>query len=235
MTSIEEMVLHYRILTVEDHPFFQRLHREPVNLTNLWLLFANFQEGIVDHFTRRLALVVAHTDSEYIRCILAHQLNEELGNGDVSRIHRKIFDRLKLALEPYKPQTIATGMLTPACKLNQRLEELYSDSNAYIGVGATIMMEVRGEQRDEIVNKELVRTKLDNSVLSWFYMHGELEKDHADEVLKLARQIDDSDGDKDAVLRGLEMTSDALWDFLQRNVSSMLYLSCYQHLDTICG
>jgi hypothetical protein len=88
-------------------------------LTNLWLLFANFQEGIVDHFTRRLALIVAHTDSEYIRCILAHQLNEELGNGDVSKIHRKIFDRLKFALDAYKPEVITTEMLIPAYTLSQ--------------------------------------------------------------------------------------------------------------------
>jgi DMATS type aromatic prenyltransferase len=213
LRSLEDLSRHYKKKSIEDHPFFQRLHREPVNLINLWLLFANFQEGIVDHFTRRLALVVAHIDNEYIRCILAHQLNEELGNGDVSKIHRKIFDRLTLALEPYKPQIITKEMLAPGCKLSQSLEALYSDPNAYIGVGAAIMMEIRGEQRDEIVNKELVRTTLDSSVLSCFYRHGELETDHADEVIKLARQIDNSDGDRAAVLQGLEMTSDALWDF----------------------
>lgn len=213
--SVEDVVCYCKTNSVEDHPFFQRLHREPVNLTNLWLLFANFQEGIVDNFTRRLALVVAYIDDEYIRCILAHQLNEELGNGDVSKIHRKIFDRLKLALEVYKPQLVTTEMLAPACKLSQRLEILYSDTNPYIGVGAAIMMELRGEQRDKIVTQELFRTTLESSVKSWFYLHGEIEADHVDEVMKLAQQIDNSDGnmDKSAVLQGLEMTSDALWDF----------------------
>ncbi len=222
LSSIEEMVWHYKSKSVEDHPFFQRLQREPTNLTNLWLLFANFQEGIVDHFTRRLALVVAHIDNEYIRCILAHQLNEELGNGDVSKIHRKIFDRLKFALDPYKPQTITTEMLAPACKLSQRLEEMASNPNAYIGVGAAIMMELRGEQRDKIVTQELSRTTLESSVKSWFFLHGEIEAVHVDEVMTLALQIDASDGDKVAVLQGLEMTSDALWDFCNG-----MYRACF--------
>jgi DMATS type aromatic prenyltransferase len=222
--SLEETVLHYKTNSVGDHPFFQRLHREPAKLTNLWLLFANFQEGIVSHFTRRLALVVAYIDHEYIRCILANQLNEELGNGDISQIHRKIFDQLTLALEPYKPQLTTQEMLAPGSKLSQCLEALYSDSNPYIGVGAAIVMEVRGEQRDEIVTKELVRTTLDSSVLSCFYRHGELETEHADEVMQLARMIDNSDGDMDksAVLQGLEMTSDALWDFCNG-----MYRVCY--------
>ena len=222
LPSLEKMVWHYRNLSVEDHPFFQRLHREPANLTNLWLLFANFQEGIVDHFTRRLALVVAYIDDEYIRCVLAKQLNEELGNGDVSQIHRKIFDRLTHALAPYKPEHVTTEMLLPGSRLSQDLEALYSDPNPYIGVGAAILMEVRGEQRDEIVNKELARTELDSSVLSWFYLHGELEIGHADEIIKLAHQIDNSDGDKAAVLQGLEMTSDVLWDFCNG-----MYRTCF--------
>jgi hypothetical protein len=214
LQSLEEMVCYYKTNSVEEHPFFQRLHREPVNLTNLWLLFANFQEGIVDNFTRRLALVVAYIDDEYIRCILAHQLNEELGNGDVSKIHRKIFDRLTLTLESYKPHHPTAEMLSPGSKLSQELEILYS-ANPYVGVGAAIMMEIRGEQRDEIVNQELMRTALDSSVLAWFYMHGELEADHADEVLQLSRQIDNNnlDRDKATVLQGLELTSAALWTF----------------------
>jgi DMATS type aromatic prenyltransferase len=213
LPSLEKTVLFYKNNSIEYHPFFQRLHREPANLTNLWLLFANFQEGIVVHFTRRLALVVEHIGDDYIRCVLEEQLNEELGNGNEAHVHQKIFDRFILGLEPYQPKLISTEMLAPGFKLSQNLELLYSDANAYIGVGAAIVMEVRGEQRDEIVTKELVRTTLDSSVAAWFYLHGELENDHAEEVIHLARQIDNSDGDKAAVLHGLEMTSKALWEF----------------------
>ncbi len=213
LRSLAELSWHYKINSIEDHPFFQRLQREPANLKNLWLFFANVQEGIISHFTKRLATVVDRIDNDLIRCVLEKQLNEELGNGNISHVHKEIFDRFILGLEPHKPELVTTDMLVPGFKLSQGLEKLYCNPNPYIGVGAAILMEVRGEQRDEIVNKELARTTLDSSVSSWFYLHGELESDHADEVMNLARQIDNSDGDKEAVLQGLEMTSNALWEF----------------------
>ena len=132
LPSIEATALSYQIDSMVDYPFFQRLRREPVNLTHLWLLFVNAQEGVVSHFTRRLALIVAHSYNDYICCILAKQLNEELGNGDVSQIHRKIFERLILSLELYKPQQIAQEMLRPGLELSERLESLYSDPNSFI-------------------------------------------------------------------------------------------------------
>jgi DMATS type aromatic prenyltransferase len=211
--SIESIARHYEANSFGDHPFFQRLQREPVNLTHLWLLFANGQEGVVAHFTRRLALVVAHIDNEHICCVLAKQLNEELGNGDVSRIHRKIFERLILSIKAYKPQLVTEEMLAPGHKLSQRLESLYSNPNAYVGVGAAIVMELRGQQRDEVLGKELARTKVTRDALSWLDLHGELEADHAEEAMDLARLIDKSDGDRDAALQGASMTSDALWEF----------------------
>ncbi len=211
--SIEETAQYYQTNSMGDYPFFQRLQREPVNLTHLWLLFANAQEGVVSHFTRRLALVVGHIDSEHIRCILAKQLNEELGNGDISQVHRKIFEELILSLDPYKPKHITCEMLAPGFKLSKRLEMLYSNPNSYLGVGAAILMEIRGEQRDKIIGKELARTTKASSSLSQLKLHEELEGDHANEVMRLATHIDKSDGDKAGVLEGLEMTSDALWDF----------------------
>jgi DMATS type aromatic prenyltransferase len=222
LRSLEEISLHYKINSIEDHPFFQRLHREPANLKNLWLFFANVQEGIIAHFTDRLAIVVDRIDNDYIHCVLKKQLNEELGNGNVSHVHKEIFNRFIVGLQPHKPENVTTKMLAPGFKLSQDLEALYCNPNPYVGVGAAILMEVRGVQRDEIVNKELARTTLDSSVSSWFYLHGELESDHADEVMNLARQIDNSDGDKGAVLQGLEMTSNALWDFCNG-----MYRACF--------
>jgi pyrroloquinoline quinone (PQQ) biosynthesis protein C len=93
------------------------------------------------------------------------------------------------------------------------LESLYSNPNAYVGVGAAIVMELRGQQRDEVLGKELARTKVTRDALSWLDLHGELEADHAEEAMDLARLIDKSDGDRDAALQGASMTSDALWEF----------------------
>ncbi len=213
LNSIESIAQYYETNSFGNHPFFHRLQREPVNLTHLWLLFVNGQEGVVAHFTRRLALIVAHIDNEHICCILAKQLNEELGNGDVTKIHRKIFERLILSLEAYKPQLITEQILLPGQELSKKLEALYSNANTYVGVGAAILMEIRGKQRDEVLGKELDRTTETSDALSWLNLHGELEADHAEEAMDLARLIDRTGGDKDAVLQGASMTSDALWNF----------------------
>jgi DMATS type aromatic prenyltransferase len=215
LPTVESIALEYQSNSMVDYPFFQRLRREPVNLQHLWLLFVNAQAGVVAHFTRRLALVIANNKNDYICCTLAKQLNEELGNGDVSKVHRKIFEQLIISLEPHKPAEIAPELLAPGLKLSARLESLYSASNSYLGVGAAILMEIRGQQRDEVVGQELARTHEARSSLSCLELHGELEADHADEVMKLARSIDNSPEDMDcqAVQTGIKMASNILWDF----------------------
>jgi DMATS type aromatic prenyltransferase len=214
--SLSETALYYEINSIADCPFLQRLQREPANLTNLWLLFANGRTGIVEHFTRRLASVVGRIDCEYIRCILTKQLNEELGNGDISKVHRQLFNTLISALEPYKPQIFSDRMLVPGSILSQELEKLYTDSNPYIGVGAAIVMEICGKQIDEVMGREfLTRTNIDRSSLSWLHLHEELEIGHADEAQELARSIERMNGDVDATKQGAEQTALALSKFFE--------------------
>ncbi len=221
--SLEETAWHYEITSIAEHPFLQRLQREPVNLKHLWLLFANGREGIVADFTRRLASVVGRVDSEHIRCILTKQLNEELGNGNIAHVHRKLFDRLILALEPHKPELITAAMLAPGAELSQCLESLYADENPYIGVGAAIVMEVRGKQIDEVMGKEFVtRTQLDRSALLWLHLHEELEVGHADEAQELARIVGNIDENADPTQQGAERTAKGLWDFFNG-----MYRICY--------
>ncbi len=221
--TIEGAALHYDLNSIADHPFLQRLQREPVNMPHLWLLFANSREGIVIRFTRRLASVIGRTEDEHIRCILTKQLNEELGNGDVTKIHRKLFERLILALDPYKPESVTEQMLLPGYKLSKQLEELYFDPNPYLGVGAAIVMEIRGKQIDQLMGNEFAgRTTVARSSLQWLHLHEELEIDHANEVLDLAHLVANSDGDKEAVRLGIEVASSAAWSFFNG-----MYRVCY--------
>jgi DMATS type aromatic prenyltransferase len=212
--SIEEIAWHYENNSIMNHPFLQRLQREPVKLEHIWLLFANGREGIVTHFTRRLASVIGRIDLEHIRCILAKQLNEELGNGDPTKIHRILFEQLMLSLEPYKPQSVTEDMLAPGHEFSQKLELLYADPNPYIGVGAAIVMEIRGKQIDQLMGHEFgSRTTMDRSSLVWLNLHEELEIDHANEALDLARLIANLDGDEQAAREGAEITGEAVWSF----------------------
>jgi DMATS type aromatic prenyltransferase len=200
--------------SIVDHPFLQRFQREPLNMSHLWLLFANGRKSVVAPFVRRLASVIERSSDEEIRCILTKQLNEELGNGDPSMIHLVLFDRLFLALEPHKPASVTEQMLAPGHELGQQLDALFFDSNPSVGVGAAIVMEIRGKQIDQFMEKEFVtRTTIDRSSLEWLHLHAEIEIEHANESLDLARLIVNSDGDDWAAMKGAKMTADAMWNF----------------------
>jgi hypothetical protein len=55
-------------------------------------------------------------------------------------------------------------------------------------VGGTLIMEVFGKQVDQAIGTLLRRqSKLDVGKLTWLVMHEELEEDHADESVLLAR------------------------------------------------
>jgi DMATS type aromatic prenyltransferase len=126
----EAVVERYERESIVHHPFLQRLRREPQNPGVLWLLLVNSREGIVRNFTRRLANVVARVDDVRIRSILAHQLNDELGNGDASRAHALLFDNLVAGLDPLKPAVIPDDVLAPGRELSRRLEDLYVNRDA---------------------------------------------------------------------------------------------------------
>ena len=101
--SPEEIVNYHEQHPITEHPFFQRLKREPVNLTYLWILLANMGKGTAKNFARHLISLIARVEDERIRCILVKQLNDELGEGDFSRAHSVLFDKLLAALDPWRP------------------------------------------------------------------------------------------------------------------------------------
>ncbi len=222
LVSLEEMVWHYEKYTVAEHPFLQRLQREAVNSAHIWLLFMNIREGVVTHFTRLLANVIGRTEDERIRCILTKQLNEELGNGNIDRLHRKLFDRLIAGIEPWRMESFTEEMLIPGKEFSQSLEEIYFDDNPYVGVGAAMLMEIHGKQFDLCLGKEFRKTNIDMSKIGWLTIHEEIEIDHADEALILARFVADSESGVVAAIKGAEQTRIASWSFLNK-----LYRLCF--------
>jgi DMATS type aromatic prenyltransferase len=214
LPSLEEAIWHYEKHTVADHPFLKRLQREPVSPSLIWLLFMNVREAVANHFTRRLANVIGRIDDERIRCVLTKQLNEELGNGDIDRIHRKLFNRLMDAIEPWRMESFNEDMLMPGKELSQRLEDIYLDSNPYVGVGSAIVMEIHGKQFDLCLGKEFRKTEIDLSTIPWLIIHEELEIGHADEALVLARFVTDSMDGIAAAREGAQKTRVASWKFL---------------------
>ncbi len=220
--SLEEMVWHYENYTVADHPFLQRLQREPVNKQYIWLLFMNVHEAVVPHFTRWLATTIGKIDDERILCFLAKQLNDELGNGDINGIHKKLFKQMMTALDSWRMDSFTEEMLVPGREINKILEGIFSDANPYTGVGAVILLEILAKQFDLCLGQEFRKTDIDLSTVNWLILHEVLEIDHADESLLMARFTTDSAEGAAAAKKSVEKTRVASWNFLDG-----LYRICY--------
>ncbi len=219
--SLREMASFHQEFPLQNHPFFQRLQREPVDKKHLSLLLMNFR-GAATHFSRRLANIISRIDDVRICCMLAKQLNDELGNGDVSAIHIKLFERLMSAVDPWNVEPYSENILIPGQEFSQKLEEIYTDSNPYIGLGAAILLEIYGEQFDPWLGGELRRTNIDPSDMIWVTLHEELEVDHADESLVIVGFVSESDDKEESTLKGIEKAYIASQKFLND-----LYRLCY--------
>ncbi len=226
LPSIEALTSHYKEYGLNNHPFLQRLQREQVNPQYIWLLLANLGTAIIPHVTRRLANIISRIDDDRIRCILAKQLNEELGNGNIDGIHKQLFEQMMTEIEPWRVESFSKDILKLGNKMSDHLEKILLDPNPYIGVGAAIVMEIYAEQFYLCLGKELRRTTIDISRIPWATLHEELDVVHAEESFILARFVDDSEEGVIAARQGMEKFSIAAWTFLGE-----LYQLCFDSID----
>lgn len=219
-----QLVEYYEQHSIADHPLFRRMAREPVDMNHLYVLLANAQRGIVEPFSRRLAQVTAKVDDESIRSILAKQLNDELGAGDPQKAHARLFAQLLAGLVHWRPPGGMTeAQLAAGTELHAGLEAIYADPDAYIGVGAAIVIEIYGKQVDLRTGQQLRRQKqVDADSLSWLTLHEELELEHASESLDLARLVPPGGAKNDSVWHGAERIAQVSWRFFDA-----VYSLCY--------
>jgi DMATS type aromatic prenyltransferase len=207
------IVDHFEAHSLADHPFFARMRREPVRLDVLARVLANFRVGITREFPRRLAWLTARVGDECIRSVLAKQLNDELGDGDFTRAHRGLFERMFEVLAPWAPPE-TEEVLAPGFALGEELE--------YEGVGASLVVEVYGKQVDTVIADQFRRqTQIPPSALEWLHLHENLEVEHADESMDIARLIPSGAG-SEAAWRGAKAVATA-----SRAFFDALYRQCY--------
>jgi pyrroloquinoline quinone (PQQ) biosynthesis protein C len=211
-SSPEGLVAIYEQVSVADHPYFRRLAAEPVSLAALWHLMANIQEGVSRNFTRWLAETVARVEDRRVASIIAHQLNDELGNGDFSQIHSRLLDRFVTALAPYRPER---GSLAPGIALGRRMNQIFDADDPYEGVGALMISEIYAQKLDHCIGDEVRRqSELDEDSLTWLVLHEQLEDDHAGESRVLARVLADNPPTVPGAIRGGQHAWQVLWTFL---------------------
>ncbi len=219
----EEIVTGYERDSIAYHPFFQRMRREPVDMGLMWKLLVNVREGIVKHFSRRLAHVVAGADDVRIRSILAKQLNDELGDGDASRAHYLLFDHLIDGLEPFRPAVVPDDLLGPGRAWSRRLEELYLKGSNHEGIGAAIVIEIVGKQADCFMGDEFRRqSAVSAESLEWMNLHEVLEQEHSNESMEIAHLVPHEGQALEAVWRGARECGASCWAFLDA-----MYRVCY--------
>lgn len=184
-----DIVTHFEANSVADHPFFARLAREPVRLDVLARVLANFRVGITREFPRRLAWLTARVEDDRIRSVLAKQLNDELGNGDFTRAHRGLFERMLEVLAPWCPPE-TEEVLAPGHALGKELERCYVSAAPEEGVGASLVVEIYGKQVDTFIADQFRRqTRIPPSALEWLHLHETLEVEHADESMDVAKLL----------------------------------------------
>jgi len=207
--------------SIADHPFFARMRREPVRLEVLARLLANFRVGITREFPRRLAWLTARVMDDGIRCVLAKQLNDELGDGDFKRAHRGLFERMMDVLTPWAPQE-TEDVLSPGRALGRELERCYVTAEPYEGVGASLVVEVYGKQVDTSIADQFRRQhQIPPSKLDWLHLHETLEVEHAGESMDVARLIPSGSASEEA-WRGAKAIATA-----SRTFFDMMYRQCF--------
>ena len=210
------LVDQYETLEVSGHPFFATLARRPVDLGAIWLLMANLEQGISGHFVQWLAATIARLDDPRMSCMLAKQLSDELGNGDVLQIHSVLLDRFIAGLEPWRPTTESRAqMLEPGRRLADTGARPFSAAPIYEAIGALVVGEVFAKKMDHCVGHEIRRQSgVSTSDLRWLTLHETLEVDHADESRELALLVPEGDANATSVEKGARAQWGALWDFV---------------------
>lgn len=206
---------------ITKHPFMERLASEEPNLHHLWLLLENFRISISKHFARRLAGIAGRVEDERIRCILAEQLNDEMGRGKFERAHVELFSGMMKQLLPWAPTLVDNRVLAPGLRLDPRLAQIYGAEDVFVSLGAVMAGEVFGKQMDQFIGDQFRRqSEIDAASLEWLVLHETLEVAHADESAELARLVPPAS--MAACWRGACELSQAGWMFLDD-----LYTLCY--------
>ncbi len=216
-----DIVEYFEEHAIADHPFFARMRREPVRLEVLARLLANFRVGITRDFPRRLAWLTARVTDDAIRCVLAKQLNDEMGDGDFKRAHRGLFERMLEVLTPWVPPE-TEEVLSPGREFGKELERYYVTAKPYEGVGASLVAEVYGKQVDTSIADQFRRqSQIPPSKLEWLHLHETLEVEHAGESMDVARLIPSGSASEEAWKGAKALASAA------RSFFDMMYRQCY--------
>lgn len=215
--SAHEIVARFSQIEVAAHPLFTGLRSRPLDLQAIWLLMNNLRAGISRDFVVWLASTIVRVEDRRIASLAAKQLNDELGNGDVSMIHSGLLDRFVDGLSPWALQGADERvLLAPGRRLSVEAGKLFRDPcEPYEAIGALMVGEIFAEKMDRCVGDEVRRQNgLSDEVLHWLVLHEALEVDHASDSSAIAALVPREGPALDATWRGAVAQWNVLWTFL---------------------
>ncbi len=133
MMSVREIARRLREYALETHPFIQRLGRERMRVRELSLLIATVYDGIAKDHTRRLGAILAQTDDERLRQLLAG----ELARGDLSSAFGQLM-RILLDATGGPRSLHIDEPPAPGARLAERFAQHSSSSDSIEAVGALL-------------------------------------------------------------------------------------------------
>lgn len=221
----EVLATRFEGIDLGEHPLFSRLRREPINRAALWLILSNMHAGVGPHLTSWLAHVVHAVDDERIRCIIVKQLSDELGDGDLSRMHKPLYDRFIDGIASWRPSGTSDASFAPGRALHDGIASCMTSPDAYCGVGAILATEIYAKKFDICLAEQIDRqSELSDATLEWLRIHLALEPDHAGSSLTLAHLLPASGPKLASALRGAEGFWEVGWAFLDQ-----MYRVIYAH------
>ncbi|HEY9851930.1 MAG TPA: tryptophan dimethylallyltransferase family protein [Leptolyngbyaceae cyanobacterium] len=211
--SVESVIRCAAAYDLSEHPYICRLLREENNSAGIWQLVRNTYEGTSKYFVRWLAMVTARVEDDRIRTLLARQLNEELGNGDIDQAHSFLMISFLEALDTLRPPDFDESRLDSGRLLGVKLAKHYMSEDGLEGLGALMEGEICASQMISAVG-QLLKTQpyqLDRNKMRWLTQHNEVEGDHAEESIILARLVPDTPSNIESIYRGVMGVHTALW------------------------
>jgi pyrroloquinoline quinone (PQQ) biosynthesis protein C len=217
LAQARDIVARFERLSVAQHPLFVSLSRDVVDMSTLWLLMANLRAGISRDFVIWLALTIARVEDRRIGSLLAKQLDDELGKGDVEAIHSTLLDHFVDALARWRIEGAEQRLLSPGHKLLEEARAPFYAEDPYEAVGALIVGEIFANKMDRCLGDQIRRQgALSEKELTWLTLHETLEANHAEDSGELAQFVPEGGAALAAAWRGADAQWASLWRFLDR-------------------
>ncbi len=215
--SMKQLVERYNQHGLDKHPYLVALDAQPADLSKVYEIVASAR-GFAGRFCTWLAGVISRLEDTRLQSVLARQLNDELGNGDPTKVHIGLYDQMLASLAPFKK---SAGSDEAGRYFRDEADRCFRAADPYEALGSMIAGEIFAAQFDAWFARQLSRQReLDLAKCTWYSAHETVEVEHANDSTRLASFVPVDDAHQSAVLRGAHNLDAVISGFLDRVAQS---------------